>query len=320
MLKQIRDQAPVKIDIPRRETLAVPSSNGVANGSSPHASGATSPVPVDDDDEPMVPITITGPHSLACEAQDLIQQIITSKRARTMQRVRDIPQHIVPFVKARYSAFMEAADGGDVELLLNSAQREVTVSGDRDVVLRVIEAVKSTIVTISSSITSVKVPLPKRKHRLLVGNAVGEILASSKCVVTVPPTEDASEEIVVWGKADDVGNGVAAVMIRANSQYIHEFRLPTPIALSRQLLTYIHHTGYTRNLAAAHPGVSIFIPELAASSGASILNVDLVGEKALVDAAVRQVSELMGKLIGATKDVPVDWLVHKVIQGKHAKR
>jgi hypothetical protein len=50
------------------------------------------------------------------------------------------------------------------------------------------------------------------------------------------------------------------------------------------------------------------------------LNVDLVGEKSLVDVAVRQVSELMGKLNGATKDVSVDWLVHKVIQGKHAKR
>lgn len=319
-LKQIRDQTSVKIDIPRRETLAIPSGNGVANGGSPHTSGATSPVPADDDDEPTMPITITGPHSLACEAQDLIQQIITSKRARTTHRVRDILPHIVPFVKARYSAFVEAADGGDVELSLNSAQREVTVSGDRGVVLRVIEAVKSTVDTVSASITSVKVPLPKSKHRLLVGNAVGEILASSKCVVTVPLTEDASEEIVVWGKADDVGNGVAAVMTKANSQYIHEFRLPTPIALSRQLLTYIHLTGYARTLSAAHPGVSIFIPELATSSGASVLNVDLVGEKALVDAAVRQVSELMGKLNGATKDVPVDWLVHRVIQGKHAKR
>jgi len=48
--------------------------------------------------------------------------------------------------------------------------------------------------------------------------------------------------------------------------------------------------------------------------------VDLVGGKTLVDAAVRQVSELMGKLNGATKEVPVDWLVHKVIQGKHAKK
>jgi hypothetical protein len=319
-LKQIRDQTSVKIDIPRRESSVVPSGNGVADGGSSHASGATSPAPIDDDDEPTVPITVTGPEPLVSEAQDLIKQIIASKRSRTTQRVRDIPPHIVPFVKASHSAFVTAAAGGDVELSLKSAEREVTVSGDREVVLRVIEAVKTTIATVSASLTSVKIQLPKRQHRLLVGNAVGEILASGKCVVTVPPTEDASEEIVVWGKAEDLGTGITAVMTKANSQYIHEFPLPGPIALSRQLLTYIHRTDYARTLAAAHPGVLVFTPGSTAMSRASVLNVDLVGEKVLVDAAVRQVSELIGKLIGATKDVPVDWLVHKVVQGKHAKR
>jgi hypothetical protein len=104
-----------------------------------------SPAPADDDDEPTVPITINGPQPLANEAQDLIKQIIASKRARTTQHVRDIPAHIVPFVKARRSVFVEAAEGGDVELSLRSAEREVSVSGDRETVLRVIEAIKSTI-------------------------------------------------------------------------------------------------------------------------------------------------------------------------------
>jgi hypothetical protein len=166
----------------------------------------------------------------------------------------------------------------------------------------------------------VKIQLPRRQHRLLVGNAIGEIMASSRCVVTVPPPEDASEEIVVWGKAEDLANGVAAVISRANSQYIHEFPLPGPIALSRQFLTYMDHIDYAPTLEAANPGVLVFTPDAGAKSRASVLNVDLVGEKALVDAAVRQVSELMGKLIGATKDVPMDWLVHRVIQGKHAMR
>ncbi|KAH9176394.1 hypothetical protein EDB89DRAFT_1941161 [Lactarius sanguifluus] len=303
-LKQIRDQTNVKIDIPRRDNLTV-NSNGNADGGSPHASGSVSPAPADDDDEPTVPITINGPQPLAHEAQELIKQIIASKRARTTQHVRDIPSHIVPFVKARRSAFVEAAEGGDVQLSLRSAEREVTVSGDREAVYRV---------GVSASLTSLKIQLPKRQHRLLVGNAVNEILASSRCVVSAPPPEDMSEDIVVWGKAEDLGNGVAAVMSRANSQYIHEFPLPGPIALSRQLLTYINHIGYPHTLAATHPGCLSF------HARATVLNVELVGEKALVDAAVRQVSELMGKLIGATKDVQIDWLVHRVIQGKHAKK
>lgn len=320
-LKQIRDQTNVKIDIPRRDTLTV-NGNGSVDGGSPFASGSVSPAPAptDDDDEPTVAITINGAQPHVHEARELINQIIASKRARTTQHVRDIPSHIVPFVKARRSVFVEAAEGGDVELSLRSAEREVTVSGDRETVLRVIDAIKGTIAGISASLTSLKIQLPKRQHRLLVGNAVNDILASSKCVVSVPSPEDTSEDIVVWGKAEDLGNGVAAVMSTANSQYIHEFPLPGPIALSRQLLTYINYIGYPHTLASAHPGVSVFTPESAATSQATVLNVDLVGEKALVDAAVRQVSELMGKLIGATKDVQVDWLVHRVIQGKHAKK
>ncbi|KAI0266791.1 hypothetical protein BC834DRAFT_935068 [Gloeopeniophorella convolvens] len=319
-LKQIRDQANVKIDIPRRDTLSVPNGNGAANGSSPIASGAASPVPLDDDEEPTIPITVTGPQPLAYEAQDLIKQIIASKRSRAVQRVRDIPPQVVPFVKARRQVFVSAAEDDNVQLSLSSADREVTVSGDREAVLRVVEAIKSTVDAITASLTSVKIQLPKRQHRLLVGNAVNEILAASKCAVTVPSPEDPSEEVVIWGKPEDLGNGVTAVMSKANSQYIHEFPLPGPIALSRQLLTYINRTGYARTLAAAHPGVSVFTPEGSTQSKATVLNVDLIGEKALVDAAVRQVSELMGKLIGATKDVQVEWLVHKTIQGKHAKK
>jgi hypothetical protein len=319
-LKQIRDQTSVKIDIPRREILTVPNGSGVTDGRSPYTSGPASPVPVDDDDELTVPVTVTGPQSLVYEAVDHIKQIIASKRARTTQRVRDIPPHIVPFVKARRSVFVEAAEGSYVELSLKSVEREVTVSGDREAVLRVIDSIKSTIAAVSASLGSVKIQLPRRQHRLLIGSAIGEILASSKCVVAVPPPEDASEEVVVWGKAEDLGNGVAAVMARANSQYIHEFPLPGPIALSRQLLSYMNHIDYARTLEAAHPSVLVFTPDSGAISRASVLNVELVGEKALVDAAVRQVSELMGKLIGATKEVQIDWLVHRVIQGKHAKR
>ena len=57
-----------------------------------------------------MPITITGPHLLACEAQDLMQQINSSKHWTT-QYVCDISLHIVSFVKSHFPAFVEAADG-----------------------------------------------------------------------------------------------------------------------------------------------------------------------------------------------------------------
>ncbi|KDQ53462.1 hypothetical protein JAAARDRAFT_136870 [Jaapia argillacea MUCL 33604] len=317
-LKQIRDQTGVKVDIPRRDNL---SANGHANGASVPASGATTPVPpVDDDEEPTIPITITGPQPMAHEAQALLNEIIASKTSRTTQRVRDIPAHILPFVKARRAMFEQAAQGGDVNMTLNSEAREIAVSGDREAVVRVIEAIKGTIEAFKTGLTSLKIQLPKRQHRLLAGKAIDEIMTKSKCSVVVSTPEDASEEVTVWGQGTDLPAGLQAVMEKANSQYIHEFPLPGPVSLSKQLLTYMTRVNYPKTLNQAHPGVSVFTPPASLIASAQSLNVEIIGDKPAVDGAVRQVSELMGKLIGATKEVNIDWLLHRIVQGKNAKR
>ncbi|KAF5370733.1 hypothetical protein D9758_001901 [Tetrapyrgos nigripes] len=306
-LKQIRDQTSVRVDIPRKET---PTSN---------ANGNASPAD-DEEEEPTVPVTLTGPQPLAYEARDLLNQIIASKTSKVTQRVRDIPVNILPFVIARKAHFDAAAQGGDVKLSLNKPEREITVSGDREAVVRVVEAIKSFIEGSKSSITSLKMALPKRQHRLLVDKAAQDIMTKSSCAVVVADHDDPSDEVVVWGQAADLPGGLAAVMEQANSKYIHEFPLPGPIATSRQLLTYMTRTQYPKTLSNAHPGASVFTPSAAAAEKAPALNIDIVGDKPVVDAIVRQVSELIGKLIGATKEVHIDWLVHRVIMGKNAKK
>ncbi|KAK7472678.1 hypothetical protein VKT23_000791 [Stygiomarasmius scandens] len=307
-LKQIRDQTSVRVDIPRKETVT----NGTSNG---HAAPDN-----DEEDEPTVPVTLTGPQPLAHEARDLLNQIIASKTSKTTQRVRDIPPHILPFVIARKSLFDAAAEGGDVKLSLNKPEREVTVSGDREAVVRVVEAIKSFIESSRSNLTSLKMALPKRQHRLLVDKAAQDVMSKSNCAVIVADHDDPSDEVVVWGQGAELANGVAAVMEQANSKYIHEFPLPGPIATSRQMWTYMVRTQYPKTLSNAHPGVSVFIPSAAAAEKAPALNIDIVGDKPLVDAVVRQVSELIGKLFGATQEINVDWLVHRVIMGKNAKK
>lgn len=109
-------------------------------------------------------------------------------------------------------------------------------------------------------------------------------------------------------------------MKQANSKYIHEFPLPGPVTLSKQLLEYMTRIGYTTTLSEKHAGVSIFTPTPSVIERAHSLVIDIVGDKPAVDAVVRQVSELIGKLIGATKEVSIDWLIHRVINGKNAKK
>lgn len=303
-LKHIRDQTGVKIDIPPKESV-----NGAANG---HA------VVDDDDDEPSVQITVSGPKPLALEAVDLLNQIIASKTSKTTQRVRDIPAHVLPFVLARKSIYEAAAQGG--ELKLQSQARDITASGDREAVARALDSIKTDIAELSSGLTSLKISLPKRQHRLLVGKGAQDIMAKSKCAVVVANFDDPSDEVVVWGQAAELPAGLGAVMEQANSKYIHEFPLPGPVTLSKQLLEYMNRIGYAKTLSDKHAGVSIFTPTPSVIERAHALVIDIVGDKPAVDAVVRQVSELIGKLIGATKEVPIDWLIHRVINGKNAKK
>ncbi|KAF7361713.1 hypothetical protein MVEN_00515000 [Mycena venus] len=312
-LKQIRDQTSVRVDIPPRNSLA-PNGNG-------HANGKVTPSPGDDEeDEITVPVTLTGPQPLAYEAQALLNQIISSKTSKSTQRVRDIPAHILPYVVARKAVFQTAAEPETVGLALNAAEREVTVTGDREAVGRAVESIKSTIEHYANNLTSLKIQLPKRQHRLLVGKTVDEIVAKSRCVVLVAKADEPSDEVTVWGASNDLANGLTAVMEKANSQYIHEFPLPGPITLSKQLLTYITRIQYPKTLSAQHPGVAVYAPEPSIVEKASILNIDIIGNKADVDGVVRKVSELIGKLIGATQEISVDWLVHRFITGKNAKK
>ncbi|KAF8441452.1 hypothetical protein L210DRAFT_1055834 [Boletus edulis BED1] len=311
-LKQVRDQTGVKVEIPRRDSVTY---NGQSNGT---ANGTVTPA--DEEDENLVTITITGPQPLASEAQAIINEIISARTSKSTQRIKDIPHHILPFVTARRALFIEAAHGSEIHLALNAPDREITVSGDREAVVRVVETINGTIGSFKSTLIPVKISLPKRQHRLLVGKALDEIMAKSQCSVVVPDAHEQGEEVLVYGRQEDISAGLGAVMERANSQYIHEFPLPGPITVSRQLLAYISRINYPKTLSTAHPGVSVFTPSATMISQASVLNIDVVGEKPLVDAVVRQISELLGKLIGATREVSIDWLVHRVIMGKNAKR
>ncbi|KAI5121582.1 hypothetical protein M0805_000761 [Coniferiporia weirii] len=312
-LKQIRDQTNVKVDIPRRETIPSPAqANG--NGNAHH--GGTS----DDDDEPTVPVTISGPQPLVYEAQNMLKAIIATRTSKTTQRVRDIPENVLPFVVARRAEFLAGADGSDINLSLNLPEREITASGDREAVVKVVEKIKATIEFLKTDLVRFSMSLPKRQHRLLAGRAGEEILAKSKCGVVIPRPEDPSDQITVWGNANDLAAGMAAIMQQANSQYIHEFPLPGPVTLSKQLVTYMTKISYPKSLAAAHPGTSIYTPPAGIMKTAQTLNIDIVGERTDVDAAVQQLSSFISDLMGGTKEVEIDWLLHRVLIGKSAKK
>lgn len=331
-MKQIRDQTSVRVDIPKRETTTIPNGNGHLN-----EGPTTSSSHDDDDEEPTIPVTLTGPQPLAYEAQAMLNQIISSKTSKITQRVRNIPAQILPFVVARRALFMAAANDdndvavaqgdktlfktpvtdGTITLALNSDAREVTVSGDREAVIRVVEKIKRTIESFESSLTSVKISLPKRQHRLLTGPNAEVVMNKSNCSVLVSKADEPSDDVIVWGQTSDLPAGLSAVMEQANSKYIRELILPGPVDLSKQFATYMNRTQYAKKVKATHPNVEVFLPPPDTQSQS--LSIDLVGDKPAVDTVLKETSELIGKLVGATRDVYIDWLLHRGMTGKNKK-
>ncbi|KAF8973144.1 SCP160 protein [Flammula alnicola] len=277
----VKAESQKELDKAKRSLLALLSplcTNG--NG---HANGNGKASYDDDDEEPTIPVTLVGPQPLAYEAQALLNQIISSKTSKATQRVRDIPAHILPFIVVRRTLFLSAAQDGTVNLALNSTAREITASGDREAVVRVVESIKQTIEGFQSSLTSVKISLPKRQHRLLTGQNADTVMSKSNCAVIVGKAEEQGDEVTVWGQSSDL-----------------------PAGLSAQLATYLNRIQYGKTLKATHPTVDVYLPSPDAAAD--------------VDAVVKQFSDLIGRLIGGTRDVSVDWLLHRVITGKNGKK
>ena len=69
----------------------------------------------------------------------------------------------------------------------------------------------------------------------------------------------------------------------------------------------------------AHPDASIYTPGAMALESAQALNIDIVGEKDAVDAAVGQV-RIDWETDGETKEITIDGVIHCIISGKYTKK
>jgi hypothetical protein len=212
-LKRIRDQTSTRIDIPRRDkdSLTVPNTKG-HDGSS----RSTSPLPTSpmEDNEIMIPITITGASSMAHEARDMIQEIISARTAQTTQKIKVTPDYVYLFVLSRKSDFLGVATNLNayVDLTRDDPAKEIIVTGDREAVAKVIETIRSCMEFYKGDLTKVKITLPKHQHRLFNEVAMDAIFQKSRCSVILPPSSEPSEDVHVWGKAVNLGAGLQAVM------------------------------------------------------------------------------------------------------------
>ncbi|KAF8320852.1 hypothetical protein DL93DRAFT_2107528 [Clavulina sp. PMI_390] len=301
-LTKIREETgnTVKVDIPRRD----PSMNVAPKGDE------------DEEDEITLPITISGPSSLAEDVRAEIQAIISAKKSKTTQRVKDIPAHVLPFVLNQKSEF--AAD--DITISPNEKEHEIVVSGEREAVVKAIEAIKAAVAKFSQTLESTTMTIPKRQHRLFHGTAGHAMLAQHRCIVIPIAATEPGDEITIWALPDDISNSLGAVFEQARSKTVIQVPLPGPIAHSNQIRTYMTRSGYLKTFHTQHPDVEVFVTPAELSDKTGIINVDFIGvDKAKVEATRKDMGGLIKNMEGALREVPVDWLLHKTLIGRQGK-
>ncbi|GAB1521372.1 hypothetical protein RhiTH_004467 [Rhizoctonia solani] len=300
-LNQLRAKYDVRVDIPRRDTNLAPPAG---------ASGAASPIPADDDEEPTQPISVTGPLSSVVAAIAELEAIISTKTAHITQRVRDIPPKIFLFIEGRISEYENVANSDGSSVLVNTTveSREVSVTGDRPSVVKVVEKIKEDIAELENSLTSISKRVPKPKQRLLQGDFIQTLMTTTKCAIELPDDPE-NEHITIWGLEDDLPNGLKAINDQGGSKHTETVTIPTP---SGAICEYLITTAYFGSIwGPKFPGVEAYpVPR---GKGHVI---DFVGEKNAVAPVVKDLNKLFQELASSVRQVGIDWLLHKPLAGK----
>ncbi len=223
---------------------------------------------------------------------------------------------MLPFILAKLPKYQSE----EITLALNEPGREAVISGERETVVRTIGQIKDDVTDWEQSLENISLSIPKRQHRLLLGQGAEELMAKTKCAVIPTPFDEPGDLVTVWGKSDDISVALGAVYEMARSKHSAEVVLPGPLTYASQITTYLTRSAYLKSLSTSHSGLSIYVtsPALAQKTGG--VHVEFLGEKAEIDEVVKELNELIRKLEGALREVEIDWLVHKTLIGKNGKK
>ena len=344
-LKSVTESTGCKVDVPRRESLPAFDS---------HDRGATA----DSDeevDEPQVEISVTGP-SISCQdAKNKILGLISHRTSQASTSIKSVPSSYYPFisgpkgVKARQME--EELGEGKVKIhvpppavwkaLEKQGQGEedgpngdrdlsIKVRGDKEKVKLVVEEIQRQYEELNDSLRELKISIPKRQHRFLVGSAADDILDQTGCIVDLPPVEDPSDQCTIRGPQPSLVPALTLVMDKANAVAVemvdvvalHRQNTSDPLSHAKKVVRYLQRSSKLRSIAEANAGVKVFPPFAAVMATSGNVVIEIVGEDKAAVAKAREVVVGFVKSVhpSAMASVEVDPLVHALLIGKKGSK
>ncbi|WWC72034.1 uncharacterized protein I206_105993 [Kwoniella pini CBS 10737] len=350
-LKGITDSTQVKIDIPRRDTLP-------SYDPKDAKSDAGSDDEDNEDEEPQVPISIIGPSAACNDAKNKILALISHKTSQTSSSIKTIPSSYYPFISgpkgvkvkqleeeigqgeikihvpppAVWKA-LEKQSQGDLdenEAVPKDRDLSIKVKGEKEKVKLAVQEILKQYESLNDSLRELKISIPKRQHRFLVGSSADDILDQTGCIVELPPVDDPSDQCVIRGPQPSLIPALTLVMDKANAIAVemvdvvtlHRPNTSDPLAHAKKVLRYLLRTSKLRSIADSHSGVKVFPPFASAVANTGSVVIEIVGEdKGKVTKAKDEVAQVVKSVLPAgTTSVEVDHLIHSLLIGKKGSK
>ncbi|BGP17131.1 hypothetical protein JCM10213_005247 [Rhodosporidiobolus nylandii] len=347
-LKSITDSTGASIQIPRDDEIPAPSS----------------PSPADSEDGPLIPITLTGPSSSVSSARAQILAIVRERTSKTSVSVPEIPSELWALLNVRVKGLLEklevpegevnvfvprrAVGRRGVDVVADAAEgaeekdeqkqvkeKAVQVSGDKETVKRVVEALEAEVAELRATVRPVTFPLPKRQHRFLVGTAIADqILEQTGCAVEIPAAENPSEDVVVRGPGRNTVQAMQLVFDLASATPVETLDLFTahrgshdPRVYATHLARYLLVKSRLRPIALAS-GTQIYLPRIETIPSLQNAWLEIVGSSGEEGTGAQGVAQARQAVIGEVRrltpavfaSVEVDPLLHRHLIGKKGSK
>merc|ERR1711972_510915 len=169
-------------------------------------------------------ITITGPKDGIEKAVHELQ-LISDVQSKQAYEVLNVLKIYHPFINGPNGEYVKQmlVDYPDVRINippLSVMKDEISVAGEKNGVLAVVEKIKEISKVLERKATTVSVEVKKSQHKYVIGpkgSQINEILAETGVFVEMPPNTSDSETITLRGPQDKLGLALTKVYEKANS-------------------------------------------------------------------------------------------------------
>merc|ERR1712061_842287 len=179
-------------------------------------------------------ITISGPKDGIEKAMHEIQ-LISDVQSKQAYEVLPVLKIYHPFINGPNGDYVKQMlmDYPDVRINippLSVMKDEISVAGEKNGVMSVVEKIKEISKVLEKKATTVSVEVKKSQHKYVIGpkgNAINEILQDTGVFVEMPSSDSTSETITLRGPQEKLGLALTKVYEKANSVVSYNVACPT---------------------------------------------------------------------------------------------